>query len=123
MPTVERAMVMETSVNPYESPKATGGQRPVLGIYQPRLMPRDAIDWVLGLSIGLLASGVLYGSGTAVCWLLSFDPLIGIVLVLLAACSQIPVGSLAPARPIRRVQAIALSSQAQIRLRSTSLPP
>ncbi len=49
-------------------------------------MPRDAIDWLLGLSLGLAISGVLYGSAALVFWLLSFDPLAGIVMVLLTAC-------------------------------------
>ena len=83
---------METRVNPYESPKVTGGQRPVLGVYQARLMPRDAIDWVLGFSVGLLLSGALYGSAAVVCWLLSLPPLVGIVMVLLAACLAFLVG-------------------------------
>jgi hypothetical protein len=81
---------METSVNPYESPKTreTGdGQRPRPEVYRARLAPRDVTDLLLGLFVGLPTAATLVGCGGVVFWFLSYDPLIGMMMVVSFAVS------------------------------------
>ncbi len=55
----------DPALNPYASPKGASNQNlpmePWLGTYNPVVMPRDAVDVILGGSTGVLVSAFLYG--------------------------------------------------------------
>jgi hypothetical protein len=50
---------MPLTVNPYESPRTADGAEAC--VFRPRILPRDATDWLLGLSMGLPIGGAIVG--------------------------------------------------------------
>ena len=71
------------SNNPYASPQTDSQSvtqaEPRMGIYKPRLAPRDALDVLMGLCIGVPVTLLLYGAPIA------------LVFVLRAPASLIPI--------------------------------